>query len=105
MKEASLTPTMARSSPPGRSTRNVAKYGHRMNRDSVGDCHFNAMIESFWARMQTELLKRGKWATTVELSDEMGDYVDNFHNRRRHHSTLDMPSPAEYEHPPEPSTA
>jgi hypothetical protein len=25
---------------------------------SVGDCHDNSMIESFWSRMQVELLDR-----------------------------------------------
>ena len=28
---------------------------------SIGDCYHNVMIESFWARMQTELLNRKKW--------------------------------------------
>lgn len=27
----------------------------------IGDCYDNAVIESFWGRMQTELLNRKKW--------------------------------------------
>jgi len=38
------------------------------------------MIESFWGRMQTELLNRKSWTSVVELSMEMADYIENFHN-------------------------
>lgn len=40
------------------------------------------MIESFWGRMQTELLNRKSWTTVVELSIAMADYIENFHNTR-----------------------
>jgi putative transposase len=33
---------------------------------SIGDCYDNAMIESFWGRMQTELLNRRKWLRLVK---------------------------------------
>lgn len=36
---------------------------------SVGDCYDNSMIESFWSRMQVELLDRKKWKTRVERVD------------------------------------
>ena len=55
------------------------------------------MIESFWARMQTELLDRKKWVTIVELSMEMADYIHSFHNDKRRHSSLDVLTPTEYE--------
>jgi hypothetical protein len=31
----------------------------------------NALIETFWGRLQTELLNRKTWTTVVELSMEM----------------------------------
>ena len=71
-------------------TSNVDKYGLRLSLGTVGDCFDNAMIESFWARMQTELLDRKKWVSIVELSTEMVDYIDTFHNHKRRHSSLDM---------------
>jgi putative transposase len=55
------------------------------------------MIESFWGRMQTELLNRKSWITVVELSMAMADYIENFHNSRRRHSSLAMLTPTEYE--------
>ena len=64
---------------------------------SVGDCYDNAVIESFWGRMQTELLNRRRWRTPVELANAMFEYLEIFHNRQRRHSALGMPTPNEYE--------
>ncbi len=64
---------------------------------SVGDCYDNAMIESFWSRMQIELLDRQRWKTRVELANAIFEYLEIFHNRQRRHSSLGMVSPVEYE--------
>lgn len=64
---------------------------------SVGDCYDNSMIESFWSRMQVELLDRKKWKTRVELANAMLDYLEIWHNRRRRHSQLGWLSPIEFE--------
>jgi len=57
----------------------------------------NAMIESFWGRMQAELLDRKTWTTVVELSLAMADYIENFRNTTRRHSSLAMLTSIEYE--------
>src|ERR687898_605978 len=36
---------------------------------TIGDAYDNAVIESFWGRMQTELLNRQRWRTRVELAN------------------------------------
>ena len=64
---------------------------------SVGNCYDNAMIESFWSRMQVELLDRQRWKTRIELANAIFEYLEIFHNRRRRHSSLGMVSPVEYE--------
>jgi putative transposase len=64
---------------------------------SVGDCYDNAMIESFWSRMQVELLDRKRWNTRVELANAIFEYLEIFHNRKRRHSSLGMLTPVEYE--------
>jgi transposase InsO family protein len=38
---------------------------------SIGDCYDNAVIESFWSRMQVELLDRQRWRTRLELANAM----------------------------------
>jgi putative transposase len=64
---------------------------------SVGDCYDNSMIESFWSRMQVELLDAKRWKTPVELANAIFDYLEVWHNRRRRHSKLGMLSPIEFE--------
>lgn len=64
---------------------------------SIGDCYDNAMIESFWARMQVELLNRQRWRTRLELANAIFEYLEIFHNRQRRHSSLDMLTPVEFE--------
>jgi putative transposase len=64
---------------------------------TVGDAYDNAMVESFWGRMQTELLNAQKWKTRVELSSEIFDWIEVFYNRTRRHSSLGMLSPVAYE--------
>jgi len=63
----------------------------------IGSCYDNSMIESFWGRMQTELLNRKKWRTRLELANAIFDYLEVFHNRKRRHSQLGMHTPIEYE--------
>jgi putative transposase len=56
------------------------------------------MVESFWARMQIELLNRKSWKTRIELATAIHDHIELFHNTRRRHSSLAMITPTEYEH-------
>jgi len=64
---------------------------------SIGDCYDNAMIESFWSRMQVELLDRQTWRTRVELANAIFEYLEIFHNRQRRHSALGMLTPIDFE--------
>jgi transposase InsO family protein len=64
---------------------------------SVGDCYDNSMIESFWSRMQVELLDRRRWNTRIELANAIFDYLEIWHNRQRRHSQLGMLSPIQFE--------
>jgi transposase InsO family protein len=64
---------------------------------SIGDCFDNAVIESFWSRMQVELLDRKRWRTRLELANAIFEYLEIFHNRQRRHSALGMLTPVEFE--------
>jgi transposase InsO family protein len=72
---------------------------------SVGDCYDNAVIESFWSRMQLEHLDRKRWRTRVELANAIFEYIKVFYNRQRRHSALGMLSPIEFEAGHQPTTA
>ncbi len=69
-------------------TRRAVDSGLLPSMGSVGDCFDNAMIESFWSRMQVELLDRKRWNTRVELTGAIFEYLEIFHNRQRRHSSL-----------------
>ena len=64
---------------------------------SVGDCFDNAMVESFWSRMQVELLDRKRWHTRIELANAIFEYLEIWHNRQRRHTSLGMLTPIEFE--------
>ncbi|MBI2691398.1 MAG: transposase, partial [Solirubrobacterales bacterium] len=64
---------------------------------SARSAHDNAMMESFWARMQVELLNRKRWKTRIELATAIHDYIELFHNTKRRHSALNMLTPVEFE--------
>lgn len=78
-------------------TQRAVESGLLPSMGAVGDCYDNAMIESFWSRMQVELLDRKRWETRVELANAMFEYLEIFHNRKRRHSALGMLTPIEYE--------
>jgi len=63
----------------------------------VGSAFDNAMMESFWGRVQTELLDRRKWRTRLELANELFEYPEVFYNKQRRHSSLEMLTPDEHE--------
>ena len=79
-------------------------YGQRLratglvgSMGSVGDAYDNALMESFWATLQTELLDRQTWPTRSSLRSEIFEYIEGFYNPRRVHSSLDMLSPTQFE--------
>ncbi|MBV9804784.1 MAG: IS3 family transposase [Solirubrobacterales bacterium] len=63
---------------------------------AIGAAADNAMMESFWARLQVELFNRRRWKTRIELASATHDYFQ-FHNTRRRHSALGMRTPSEIE--------
>ena len=76
-------------------TSRVKEAGLLPSLGTVGDAYDNGMMESFWSKMQTELLNRKRWSTRVELANEMFEYLEIFHNRQRRHSKLGYLTPIE----------
>jgi len=64
---------------------------------SIGDALDNAVAESFFATLQTELLDRDSWPTRQKLRSHIFEYIEAFFNRKRRHSTLEYLSPLEFE--------
>ena len=60
-----------------------------------GNCHDNAVIESFFSTLKTELMDR--FPSFSEAKMKLFDYIEPFYNQRRRHSTLGQISPAAFE--------
>jgi putative transposase len=60
-----------------------------------GDCYDNAVMESFFSTVKSELADR--FDSFGEAKMEVFDYIEVFYNQRRRHSTLGQISPAEFE--------
>ena len=62
-----------------------------------GDCWDNAVSESFFGTLKTELINRHSWSTRREAKNAVVDYIESFYNPHRLHSSLGYVSPIEFE--------
>ena len=60
-----------------------------------GNCYDNAVMESFFSTVKSELGDR--FDSCGEAKMELFDYIEVFYNQRRRHSTLGQISPAAFE--------
>ena len=74
----------------------LGQLGLRASMGSRGDAYDNAVIESWHATLQTELLDRQPWRTRDELKTAMFYFIEIFYNRQRLHSSLGYQSPSEF---------
>jgi transposase InsO family protein len=63
----------------------------------VGDCYDNAMMESFWGTLKTELVHHRDYRTREEASSSIFRYIECWYNRRRRHSAIGYQSPEQFE--------
>jgi putative transposase len=63
----------------------------------VGDCWDNAVAESFFATLKTELADHADWATREAARTAVFAYIEIWYNRERRHSSLGYQSPLQYE--------
>lgn len=73
------------------------KDGVRPSMGSVGDCYDNALMESFFATLECELIDRTTFRTPKEAEPIVFEFIEAFYNRHRRHSALGYLSPAEFE--------
>ena len=62
-----------------------------------GHCSDNAVVESFFHTLKTELVGFEDYHTRDEARASLFEYMEVFYNRLRRHSTLNYRSPAEFE--------
>ena len=75
----------------------LASAGIECSMSRKGDCWDNAVAESFFATLKTELVHEADWATRAEARSAIFEYLEVFYNRRRIHSSIGYVSPEEFE--------
>lgn len=75
----------------------LATWGVVQSLSRPRQCWDNAVAESFFATLKTELAYRRSWPTRAAARSDVFEYIEVFYNRRRLHSSLGYVSPVEYE--------
>jgi putative transposase len=78
----------------------LTRRGLRASMSRVGDCWDNAVVESFFATLKTELVHGADWRTREQARQALFGYLEVWYNRQRRHSTLHYQSPAQFEQRP-----
>ena len=72
-------------------------HGLECSMSRRGNCHDNAVAESFFQLLKRERIKRRIYADREEARSDVFDYIELFYNTRRRHGANDQLSPVEYE--------
>jgi transposase InsO family protein len=62
-----------------------------------GECLDNAVAESFFGTLKTELVDHEDYRTKAEAKQSLFEYIEVFYNRQRRHSYLGYLNPVEFE--------
>jgi transposase InsO family protein len=62
-----------------------------------GNCYDNAVKESFFHTLKTELVNHEHYRTRDQARASVFEYIEAFYNRQRIHSSLDYQSPDDFE--------
>jgi len=75
----------------------LKKSGAVVSMSRKGNCWDNAVMERFFGSMKSERTDGKIYFTKTEATDDVIDFIENFYNSQRLHSTLNYMSPAAYE--------
>lgn len=75
----------------------LKQHGMIASMSRKGDCHDNAVAESFFGSLKNELTWHYTFNTRNEARAAIFDYIEVFYNRQRSHQTLGYISPMRYE--------
>ncbi len=75
----------------------LRRHGILISMSGKGNCYDNAMVETFFKTLKSELVWRTVFQTRAEARQSIGRYIDGFYNPVRRHSALGFISPAQFE--------
>ena len=74
----------------------LAEYKMIQSMSGKGNCYDNAVAESFFHTLKTELIYCEKYETKEQAKQSIFEYIEVFYNRQRLHSALGYYTPDEY---------
>jgi transposase InsO family protein len=75
----------------------LAEHGMERSMSRTGNCYDNAVMESFFSTLKTELIYHEHYATHAEARRSIFEYIEVFYNRQRRHSAIRYKSPEAFE--------
>jgi putative transposase len=75
----------------------LSQHGMLSSMSRKGECYDNAVAESFFGTLKTELVDDEDYRTREQAKQSLFEYIEVFYNRQRRHSYLGYLSPNEYE--------
>ncbi len=72
-------------------------YGMVCSMSRRGDCWDNAVAESFWSTLKTELGDELNFTSRAQARSTIFEYLETYYNQRRRHSAIDYRTPKEHE--------
>jgi putative transposase len=75
----------------------LRKHGIRTSMSGKGNRFDNAVVETFFKILKSELVWRTVFQTRAEAKQAIDCYIDGFYNPVRRHSALDYVSPVQFE--------
>jgi putative transposase len=75
----------------------LRRHGVCISMSGKGNCYDNAMVETFFKTLKSELVWRTVFHTRAQAENAIARYIDGFYNPVRRHSALHFLSPAQFE--------
>lgn len=75
----------------------LTSHGVVPSMSGKGNCYDNAMVETVFKTIKSELIWRHSWPSRQNVKGALGRYIDGFYNPLRRHSALGYKSPCNFE--------
>ena len=75
----------------------VDDHGFIASMSGRGNCYDNAMVETVFKTIKSELIWRTAFTSRDQAANAIGHYIEGFYNPRRRHSGLGYLSPTAFE--------
>ena len=75
----------------------LEKHGIECSMSRRGNCYDNAVMESFFGTLKTELVHQNHYAMHAQAKASIFEWIECWYNRRRRHSSLGYLSPEAFE--------